>query len=888
VTAIVFNLAIFGLEIVAFTLLRPYFKAIYEPRTYVPSPEKRVQPLSQSTFAWPLALFRADYRAIISANGLDAYFFVRFLRVMTLTFLPIWFISWAVLLPVDSVKTGFPGANGLDLFTFGNIAPDAQNRHAAHLILAYFFTFWILYIIRKEMSHFIITRQQHLIERKHSKSVQATTILVTGIPSKYLTQNALFKLFNSLPGGVKKIWINRDLKELPDIYDRRLAACAKLESAETALLGTATKLRLKAVTAAAKNGTDIEASNQESIQVPESERPTHKLGFLGLIGEKVDSINWAREEITTCTKLLEEGRGKLQDGEEGPSLDPSNTDDLAISAVDEDGNPRLSRNSKSVKKTVTDIAQGTASGAAKMAQVLKEKIVGGGKGGEYPPVSSAFITFERQIAAHLAVQVLAHHEPYRMSNRYIEVAPEDVIWSNLGMNSYEQKIRIAISYAITAALIIFWIFPVIFVGIVSNIYTVCKSVAFLAWICKLPSPVVGIISGLLPPVMLAVLLMLLPIFLRLLARFEGIPRYTGLELSLMTRFFIFQVFHSFLIVSLSSGIIASLSSILKDPSSIPEILAHGLPQASTFFLTYLLLQGLSGVAGGFLQIVSLIVYYVKLFLLGSTPRSIWGIKYGQGSVAWGTTFPGVTLLVVIALGYSIIAPIMNGFACAAFFLFYQLYKYLFLYVYQQPTTTDTGGLFYPKAWKHVLTGLYVQQICLSALFFLAIDTDNRHTSIAEGVLMVVLIVITAGFHAILDHSYGPLLKALPLSLQDRTYTPPVIEVSRADSSDIEESTPDAKRPSVSASDNDKLAEQGLNKDAPGMAAAEEEQEDTYGFAHPAASRPQRIVWIPKDTLGLTAEEVAGCEEAGVKVSCVNASLNEKGKVDIDGGPPDLI
>lgn len=59
------------------------------------------------------------------------------------------------------------------------------------------------------MRHFIITRQQHLIERKHSKSVQANTILVTGIPSRYLTQNALFKLFNCLPGGVKKIWINR-------------------------------------------------------------------------------------------------------------------------------------------------------------------------------------------------------------------------------------------------------------------------------------------------------------------------------------------------------------------------------------------------------------------------------------------------------------------------------------------------------------------------------------------------------------------------------------------------------------------------------------------------------------------------------------------------------
>ena len=104
----------------------------------------------------------------------------------------------------------------------------------------------------------------------------------------------------------------------------------------------------------------------------------------------------------------------------------------------------------------------------------------------------------------------------------------------------------------------------------------------------------------------------------------------------------------------------------------------------------------------------------------------------------------------IALGYSIIAPIINGFACAAFFMFYQLYKYLFLYVYQQPTTTDTGGLFYPKAFQHVLTGLYVQQICLCALFFLAVDGNGHHKSVAEGALMVVLIVITVSFFFFMD------------------------------------------------------------------------------------------------------------------------------------------
>lgn len=70
--------------------------------------------------------------------------------------------------------------------------------------------------------------------------------------------------------------------------------------------------------------------------------------------------------------------------------------------------------------------------------------------------------------------------------------------------------------------------------------------------------------------------------------------------------------------------------------------------------------------------------------------------------------------------------------------------------------------------------------------------------------------------------------------------------------------------------------------------AAQEEEESYGFAHPAASRPQRIVWIPQDTLGLTKEEEGACNEAGVRVSHVHAQIDETGKVSIDGGPPDLI
>jgi len=216
-----------------------------------------------------------------------------------------------------------------------------------------------------------------------------------------------------------------------------------------------------------------------------------------------------------------------------------------------------------------------------------------------------------------------------------------------------------------------------------------------------------------------------------------------------------------------------------------------------------------------------------------------------------------------------------------------MYKYLFLWVYQQPSTSDTGGLFFPKAIGHIFVGMYVQQVCLAALFFLAQNQNKKASAIPEGVLMIVLVVITAFYHLIITNSYGPLLHALPLSLADKTYTAPAItrEETR------EESAPLNGRPSNGSSANGESDHEPKAKDktpATVDASAKAKTEDDYGFAHPATSRPQRTVWLPKDTLGISEEEVTACKESGVDASLKDAVMNEKGNVDVTGPPPDLI
>lgn len=66
-----------------------------------------------------------------------------------------------------------------------------------------------MFNLRREMKHFVLTRQKWLIDPKNANMAQSNTLLITGIPQKYLTEGALTELFGVLPGGVRKVWLNR-------------------------------------------------------------------------------------------------------------------------------------------------------------------------------------------------------------------------------------------------------------------------------------------------------------------------------------------------------------------------------------------------------------------------------------------------------------------------------------------------------------------------------------------------------------------------------------------------------------------------------------------------------------------------------------------------------
>jgi len=75
---------------------------------------------------------------------------------------------------------------------------------------------------------------------------------------------------------------------------------------------------------------------------------------------------------------------------------------------------------------------------------------------EEPAGSSAFITFNTQAGAQIAVQTLTAHTPLRLQERVGNVASNDVVWKSLEINVKERVVRSLVGNALSVALNIFW------------------------------------------------------------------------------------------------------------------------------------------------------------------------------------------------------------------------------------------------------------------------------------------------------------------------------------------------------------------------------------------------------------------------------------------------
>jgi len=654
---------------------------------------ERTPELPGGLFNWFGKFWKIPDMHALQHQSLDAYFYLRFMKMtIVITFVGC-LITWPVLFPVNI--TGGGGKSELNILSYANVdssTASGKNRYYAHVFTAWVFYGFVMYLIFRECVFYINLRQAFLLSPFYANRISSRTVLFTSVPEPYLDERVLRKVFGP---SVKNVWITHDTKELDKLVEERDKTAYKLEKAEVKLIKLVNKERLNARKKggaeepehAATATADAESGSVAARWIPNKKRPTHRTGLLGLLGSKVDSINWCRTELQRLIPETKAAQGRYIAGE-------------------------------------------------------NKKIAG------------VFIEFRTQGEAETAYQVLAHHQALHMSPRYIGITPQDVVWKSLAIPWWQRVIRRYAVIAFVTAMIIFWAIPVAFVGMISNIDNL-KTISFLTWIDKIPTPVLGLVKGLLPAVALSILMSLVPVVMRLCARLAGEPSNSRVELFTQNAYFCFQVVQVFLISTVSSAATSVAKKIFDDPSKATELLANNLPTASNFYISYFIVQGLTIAAGVLSQVVGFAIFTLMYKYMAGTPRALYTKWANLSAISWGSTLPVYTNIAVIAITYAVIAPLMLGWACLGMCLFYFAWRYNVLFV--TDTKIDTRGLIYPRALKQLFTGIYLSEVCMIGLFGASVAPIPL-------ALMVVFLIFTVLFHISLNSALNPLLYNLPQSL----------------------------------------------------------------------------------------------------------------------------
>lgn len=164
-------------------------------------------------------------------------------------------------------------------------------------------------MIYREMLNFVRLRHQFLLSHSHFKLAQSRTVLVTAVPDELGNEHDIKTFASFVPGGVDKVWLYRDTKALNKLFEERQELLDKLEAAESTLLKAATaawRAKVKAHKKAQKSQPkdaehnilplDTPPASMELLNelVPPTKRPMHRIGLLGCLGTKVDTVEWCK------------------------------------------------------------------------------------------------------------------------------------------------------------------------------------------------------------------------------------------------------------------------------------------------------------------------------------------------------------------------------------------------------------------------------------------------------------------------------------------------------------------------------------------------------------------------------------------------------------------
>ncbi|XP_034709375.1 CSC1-like protein At1g32090 isoform X1 [Vitis riparia] len=283
--------------LLAFALLRiqPINDRVYFPKWYICG--GRASPRRSANFVgklvnlnfwtyltflnWMPQALRMSEAEIIQHAGLDSAVFLRIYTLGLKIFLPVTVLALLILVPVN-VSSGTLFflrkelvVSDIDKLSISNVRPEST-RFFFHIGMEYLFTMWICYMLYKEY-HNVALMRLHFLASQHRR-VEQFTVVVRNVPhvSGHSISDTVDHFFQT---NHPNHYIDHQAVYNANKYSKLVRKRERV-----------------------RNWLDYNKLKFE--RHPDRRRPTTKIGFLGLCGKRVDSIEYYEQQIKEIDKRI--------------------------------------------------------------------------------------------------------------------------------------------------------------------------------------------------------------------------------------------------------------------------------------------------------------------------------------------------------------------------------------------------------------------------------------------------------------------------------------------------------------------------------------------------------------------------------------------------------
>ncbi|KAJ1722263.1 hypothetical protein LPJ53_003305 [Coemansia erecta] len=647
-TQTVFSLLLGGTAFLAFCLLRFRWPDVYAPRGRLlyAAPAR----VGKTLLGWiRMTLEAKDYELMYSV-GLDALLVLRLFKMLGSLALTGSLVGLLALVPLKVLlDPQRPKAGGRSLYdAVATAAMGSERPLVVHFAFAYVFTALVYYHFSRFAYQAISLRWHYLLRVRNTRP--ARSVMVTGIPRELAAEQALRQHFElSGCGPVVSVEIVPRIERLGVLVRRRARVLRLIEEQVTLVLG---------------NPCDAPGYDRERLAA--------LLNAHGARESFVEAQGLLRRWALPRYRASERGEAKKLDRMLGR---------LEL----------LLRRFHHADGVVGDVRRawfGSFDGSRERSSTV------------------GFVTFGDAAAAHLAAQAFTYAQPFQLRT---ELAPEprDVFWDNITLPLSSRMLRGLVSLATYGLMVLYWLTMALLLSTLVSMDSLKKMFPDWPVFSDDNKWLTGLLRFTTPTFVLSLMNACVPYILSWIAGVSGIQSRSGIQRSVLGRYFLFLIVNVLLIFTVSRTVLTDYEKWIENPALIPKLFATRLPTAAPFFMDYIILYGLGYYPIQLLQLGSISLAVFRRMVC-RTPRQF-ADALRPNYIDWSFILPQPMLVFVIMATYSSLAPFVFVLAFLYYVIAYVVTKYLVYYVYARQF--ETAGEFIVPVLK-LLTGSLWHYYCL--------------------------------------------------------------------------------------------------------------------------------------------------------------------------------